>query len=339
DQFATGLVGTRSPYGVPINPIHPEYIPGGSSSGSAVAVSAGLVDASLGTDTAGSGRVPAAFQGIVGIKPSKGLISTRGVFPACRSLDCVSVFARTLGVARDVCRVARGFDEKDAFSRRFESPVKRLNKGESIIVGIPRKEDLLWFGDHTQEAAYWLAIKKLKSEDWDFNIHFVEFDINPYLETAKLLYEGPWVSERYAVLSEFLSTAGSQKDVVNVTRKIIEGGNKYTAVDVFKSLYTLQSLKQKVEVEREKLKIDFFVVPTTPTIYTLEDVKKDNIGCNTNLGTYTNFCNLLDLCAVAMPAGKRSDGLSFGITFYGASGDDERVWDFGEEWETRQSID
>ncbi|KAJ3127496.1 hypothetical protein HK098_006274 [Nowakowskiella sp. JEL0407] len=331
DQFATGLVGTRSPYGTPKNPIHPLHIPGGSSSGSAVAVSSHLCDASLGTDTAGSGRVPAAFQSIIGIKPTRGLLSTAGVFPACKSLDCVSVFARDMKIGRMVFNAARGFNRDDEFSRVVGK--RGLRKSKLVVLGVPKLDSVQdhWFGDKLHQEAYYGFVKRVSKIK---GVKIVPVDVSPYLKAAKLLYEGPWVAERFAVLAEFLKSNGG--DVLPVTKSIVLNGNKYTAVDVFQAMYTLQKLKRQAEFEWEKM--DFMVVPTTPTIHTLDEVEKDNVGCNTRLGTYTNFCNLLDLCAIAIPAVKRRDGLSMGITLYGKAGADDVLMDFAERMITNITI-
>lgn len=306
DQFATGLVGTRSPYGACRNSFNGDYISGGSSSGSAVAVASGLVSFSLGTDTAGSGRVPAGFNNIIGLKPSCGLLSTRGVVPACRSLDCVSIFALTAGDAQRVLDVARGFDPLDAYSRELPLPAA---SGASPIVGVPRADQLQFFGDAEYARLFTAATAAVRT----LGARVVEVDIAPLLETARLLYEGPWVAERYAGIASFIETQGAAMHPV--TRGIIAAGAKPSAVDAFRAQYRLQELKrQSAAIWRD---IDMLLTPTAGTLYTIDQLHADPIRLNSNLGYYTNFVNLLDLAAVAVPAGFRADGLPFGVTLVG----------------------
>lgn len=316
DQFATGLVGTRSPYGVPANPFHPDYIPGGSSSGSAAAVARGQVDFALGTDTAGSGRIPAAFNGLVGLKPTRGLLSTRGVVPACRSLDCVSVFTRTLALAQDVFAAANRFDPDDPWSRRDRAP--RHRPGPPVF-GVPRADQL----DFTRMTAYATlfeaAVERMTALGWKP----VEVDLTPFFETAQLLYGGPWVAERTAAIDRFLAeTPGALHPV---TRQIIEGGRRRTAVETFQSLHRLRELQRTVEPLWEQ--IHFLLTPTAPAHYTLAEVEADPVNTNTHLGTYTNWMNLLDLCAVAIPAGTTPAGLPFGVTLQAPALHDEYLLD------------
>lgn len=308
DQFATGLVGTRSPYGACPNAFDPTYISGGSSSGSAVAVALGLVSFSLGTDTAGSGRVPAAFNNIVGLKPSCGRLSTRGVVPACRSLDCVSIFALTSDDAERVLRAAEGFDAEDEYSRdfaRIEVPALPSPR-EGARIGVPRADQLEFFGDDGYAKAFEDAITRARSLGWKI----VEIDFEPFKEAARLLYEGPWLAERYVALERFVR---ERADAMHpVTRAIIQRGAEPSAAQAFAAQYRLRQLKRRSEAVWEA--IDALMVPTAPSIYTIAEVNADPIALNTRLGTYTNFVNLLDLAAVAVPAGFRSDGLPFGVT-------------------------
>jgi allophanate hydrolase len=308
DQFATGLVGTRSPYGACRNAFDPEFISGGSSSGSAVAVALGLVAFSLGTDTAGSGRVPAAFNNLIGLKPTRGLLSTRGVVPACRSLDCVSVFALTADDARAVLDVAEGFDLEDPCSRRRETPRlgPRALPAEGLRFGVPRPAQLVFFGDDDYARLFGDAVGRLEA----LGGQRVEIDLGAFLDAARLLYEGPWLAERYAAVGRFLETHPS--GVHPVTRAVIEPGRHLSAVQAFEGEYRLKALLRATEATWDR--IDALVVPTAGTVYRIAEVEADPVGLNANLGRYTNFMNLLDLSAVAVPAGFRPDGLPFGVT-------------------------
>jgi allophanate hydrolase len=312
DQFATGLVGVRSPYGVPRNTLDPRLIPGGSSSGSAVAVAAGLVPLALGTDTAGSGRVPAMLNNIVGLKPSLGLVSTFGVVPACRTLDCVSVFALTTDDAWAALGVMAGPDENDPYSR------KRLLGGlggppPAFRIGVPRPGERVFFGDTQSAADYAAALDRLARLGGDF----VEIDIEPFYETARLLYEGPWVAERYAAAEALIASA--PEALHPVTREIIVGGARPTAVAAFKAFYRLEELRRAAE--RTFDRVDILALPTAPTVYTVDQVLADPIQLNSRLGTYTNFVNLLDLCGLALPAAL-DGGRPFGITLLAPGGHD-----------------
>jgi allophanate hydrolase len=318
DQFATGLVGTRSPYGACGNSFDPDYISGGSSSGSAVAVAMGLVSFSLGTDTAGSGRVPAAFNNIVGLKATCGALSTRGVVPACRSLDCVSIFALTAADAARVYGVAAVFDGEDSYSRVMESRVTFAGAaGIGFRFGVPRASQLDFFGDTEYARLFADAISRLES----LGGRRVEIDFEPFLATARLLYEGPWVAERYCAVSEFLERQPGS--VYPVTRQIISGGRDATAADAFRAQYRLMELRRAAE--RAWAEMDVLVTPTAGTIYRIDAVEADPIRLNANLGYYTNFVNLLDLAAVAVPAGFRADGLPFGVTLIGRAGADAQL--------------
>jgi len=378
DQLATGLVGTRSPYGVPHNPFDPDYIPGGSSSGSAVAVARGLVSFALGTDTAGSGRVPAAFNNLVGIKPTRGLLSTAGVVPACRSLDCVSVFALDFPDAEAVMAVAARYDADDPFARparpgpgtrevlRFgvpaggqsarishhrstadadplavegrtrssrldvvsatpapsslpcTSPQRRL---DALATSGAEKCGLEFFGDGEYERLFWEAVAKLE----DMGGRAVPIDFEPFAEAARLLYEGPWVAERYAAIRGFIEKRPGA--LHPVTRAIIEPGREAGAVAAFEAQYRLRALRRQVEPILADL--DFVMTPTAPTCYRVEEVARDPVVLNSRLGVYTNFMNLLDLAAVAVPAGFRRDGMPFGVTLFADAFSDRALAQYG----------
>lgn len=316
DQFATGLVGTRSPYGVPRNPFDPRYIPGGSSSGSAVAVSRGLAAFALGTDTAGSGRVPAAFNNVVGLKPSCGAISTEGVVPACRSLDCVSIFALTCADAWRVFEVTRHFDPRDPYARVWKADVTsaRMREVGSFCFGVPGDEYLEFHGDDQSRALYARAVESLEGLGGNKRV----VDYSPFREAARLLYGGPWVAERLVAAGALLAT--SAEAIEPSVRAILEGAQKHSARDVFQAQAELKLLSRRAnEVLRE---VDVMVLPSAPTIYTADQVQEEPLRLNERLGYYTNFVNLLDLCALAVPAGFRADGLPFGITLIGPWGRD-----------------
>ena len=320
DQFATGLVGVRSPYGIPKNPIRADLIPGGSSSGSAVAVSAGLVPLALGTDTAGSGRVPAMLNNIVGLKPSLGLISTAGLVPACRTLDCISIFSLTVDDAIAALQVVAGPDGADPFSR--DRPLAAMTAfPQNLRLGVPRNGQLIFFGDKAAEAAFGEALKRWTS----LGATLVEFDLEPFYETARLLYEGPWVAERYLVIRNLL--ASSPDSIHPVTREITAAGARLTASDTFAALYRLQALRRVTE--RAFAHLDAIVLPTAPTAYSTAQVLANPIELNSRLGTYTNFVNLLDLCGLALPAAMRPDGIPFGITLLAPAGKDSLLASIG----------
>jgi allophanate hydrolase len=321
DQFATGLVGLRTPYPAPRNPFDPEIVPGGSSSGSAVAVARGLVSFALGTDTAGSGRVPAALNNIVGLKPTKGTISTRGVVPACRTLDCVSVFALTVADAGAVCSMMAGFDPNDPFSRRLPpappaKPVRRLR------IGIPDAPGRVFAGDDGARRAFDRSIEAAGM----LGTALIEVDLAPFFAAGRLLYEGPWIAERYCAVGDFI--ARHPHAVHPVTRQIISAGAQVSAADAFAGLYRLAELQRASEAVWSA--IDVLVVPTLPRPRRIAEVLADPIGVNNELGTYTNFANLLDLCALALPGPRRDDGFPSGITLIAPAGCDGRLAAFGE---------
>jgi allophanate hydrolase len=307
DQFATGLVGTRSPYGAPLNPFDPAFIPGGSSSGSAVAVAAGLVAFALGTDTAGSGRVPAAFNNIVGLKPTRGLVSARGVVPACRSLDCVSVFALTVSDAAAVLEVIRGADPEDGYSRRAPPGFACFGTMPMrFTFGVPSREQREFFGNADAGALFETAITRLTG----LGGTAAEVDLAPFLEAGSLLYRGAWLAERMAAIDE--ATGGKRESLHPVTRQIIAGGQSISGTAVFRDRYRLAELRQKAE--RVWDEIDLLLLPTTGTIYRIAEIEADPFGLNERLGRYANFTNLLDLSAIAVPNGLQSEGLPAGVT-------------------------
>jgi allophanate hydrolase len=305
DQFATGLVGTRSPYGVPVNPYGAEYIPGGSSSGSAVAVARGLVGFALGTDTAGSGRVPAGFTATVGLKPTLGTIATTGVVPACRSLDCVSIFARSTGEAAAVYDAAAGVDDGDPFSRPRRLPGSALPAEFTYAVPVP--EQRIFFGDDEAQRVYENALARLAA----LGGKPLLVDLTACFETARLLYDGPFVAERTVAVGDFVDA--NPDAVLDVTRSIIASGRHYSAVDTFAALYRLQALRARAAEIFKHARV--LVVPTAPTIYRLSQIAAEPYLLNARLGTYTNFVNLLDWCALAVPAGSYASGLPIGVTF------------------------
>ena len=313
DQFATGLVGVRSPYGVPRNSLRADLIPGGSSSGSATAVGAGLVPFSLGTDTAGSGRVPAALNGIVGLKPSLGALSTSGVVPACRTLDAVSIFARDVSDAFRVFELAIAFDEGDAYSRSFRAPALSAFPS-GIRLGVPRPDQRQFFDDEVASAAFAQDLELAQS----LGAVIVEFDFEPFADVARVLYDGPWVAERYAATKPLIET--NPQALHPVTRAIIEGARKFDAVATFEAFYRLADRRRRTS--RAWSEFDVMLVPTMPRFYTVAEVEADPVRLNSRLGTYTNFVNLLDLCAIAVPAGVRGDGLPSSVTLIGPSGAD-----------------
>jgi allophanate hydrolase len=315
DQFATGLVGTRSPYGICASVFDPAYISGGSSAGSAVAVASGLVSFALGTDTAGSGRVPAAFNAIVGLKPTKGLISTRGVVPACRSQDCVSIFAGNVTDASLVRICAAGFDGEDAQSRRAPQ-VKSWTTRIPQRVGVP-SDPLEFFGDDAAADLFAGTVARLDGS-W---AKAVPIDFTPFREAAKLLYEGPWVAERLAALNAY---GFADYDAMDPTvRGIILGGAALSAADAFAAFDRLAELTRAAEAEWQKM--DMLLLPTTGTTYRIDAVLADPVRLNSNLGYYTNFVNLMDLSAIAIPAGFRANGLPFGITLIGRAFDEGAI--------------
>lgn len=323
DQLATGLVGVRSPYGIPKNPWHPDYIPGGSSSGSAVAVARGFAAFSLGTDTAGSGRVPASFNHLFGVKPTCGLLSTSGVVPACRTLDCVSIFANNAADAAVILRVAAGPDATDPYSRKLPpQPARSWSKG--LRVGVPRADQLEFFGDEAAADLFAGAIETARAA----GAEIVTIDLAPFLETARLLYEGPWVAERTLTASALLKN--NPTALLPVTRTIIEGGLARSATDTFSAFYRLADNKLRTAAVWDT--VDAILTPTAGTPYKVADVQADPIKLNSNLGHYTNFMNLLDLAALAIPAGFLPQGMPWGVTLFAPAFTDWHLLEFASRW-------
>jgi allophanate hydrolase len=313
DQFATGLVGVRSPYGAVHNAFDPRFIAGGSSAGSAVAVAAGLASFSLGTDTAGSGRVPAALNNVVGLKPTRGSISNRGTVPACRSLDCVSIFALNCVDAQRVLDQVAAQDPADPFSRRV-APTGVWNP-DCFRFGVPNASELDFAGDQENERLFEAAVRGLEALGGEA----IPVSIAAMLEAAELLYEGPWLAERVAALGPFWET---HADAIHpVVREIIAGGEPFSATDAFRAAYRLLALQGDARKEVWN-RVDLLVTPTTPTTHTIEEVHAAPVALNTRLGRYTNFVNLMDLCAVAVPAGFRADGQPLGVSLIAPAGSD-----------------
>ena len=312
DQFATGLNGTRTPYPIPRSVFGGEMISGGSSSGSALAVALGQVPFAVATDTAGSGRVPAALNGVVGFKPSRGLISTVGLVPACKSLDCISLMAGSIDDVDRVFDVVAAPDDNDAWSR---SRGPRYD-GSPIRVGLPLADDLEFFGDESMRCAHMGFRDQLAR-----TTTIVDVSLEPFLAAGSLLYQGPWVAERLVEFGDFLA---AQPDSIHpVVREILLGGQKYTAVDAFAALQRLAELKALVA--RLWQQMDVLVVPTIGTTFTVEQVLAAPIECNTMLGHYTHFGNLLDLSGVALPLGITSDGRPYSAMLLGAARTDDTV--------------
>lgn len=324
DQFATGLVGSRSPYGACAAVHNRDYISGGSSAGSAVAVAAGLTAFSLGTDTAGSGRVPAALNGLIGFKPTKGRWSTTGLVPACRSLDCITVFTRSARDAQVVDGVIAGFDAADPYSRR--SPADQPpSEAATFKVGVPRPEQLNFMGDLGSARLFQAATARIRA----MGGALVEVDIAPLLAAAKLLYDGPWVAERTAVVEDFLRR--SPAAIHPVVRGILQGGLSITATQAFKAEYQLRAYQRQAENLWDS--IDVLLLPTAPTTYRLREVLAEPLALNANLGLYTNFVNLLDMSAIAVPAGFRENATAFGVTLVGPAWADDRLLQLARRYE------
>jgi allophanate hydrolase len=313
DQFATGLVGVRTPYPVPRNALDPYIVPGGSSSGSAVAVAHGIAAFALGTDTAGSGRVPAALNGIVGLKPTLGALSATGMVPACRTLDTISIFAMSVADAWEVFEIAAGYDPADAYSRKFPKP-RLISLPPTLRIGVPDAATLETFGDAVQADHFRATLDQLQAN----GATVVEMDFEPFYAVARLLYEGAWIAERVAAVGARLTDA---PDTLHpTTRSILEPGLKLSAVDAFEGAYRLKALARACE--EQLAAVDALCVPTIPTFVTMAEIEADPVGPNSRLGTYTNFVNLLDMCGIAVRAGARADGRPGSVTFLAAVGRD-----------------
>lgn len=320
DQFATGLNGTRSPYGTPRNALRADLVPGGSSSGSASAVAAGIVPVALGTDTAGSGRVPAGLQNIVGLKPSVGLVPSAGVVPACRTLDCVSVFALTVEDAWAVLGVMAGPDAADPFSRAL--PIGRPGAAPPAIrIGVPRPADRDFAGDGLSEASYCAALERAAA----LGAEIVQIDFAPFHEAARLLYDGPWVAERWLAIRDLHES--DPEAILPVIRQVIAGKPLPDAAAAFAARYRLAELTLAAKAVMKP--VDALMVPTAPRPVTLAEMAADPVGANSMLGRYTNFVNLLDLCALALPVSLASDGTAAGVTLIAPAGQDAALAGFG----------
>ncbi|MEE4453660.1 allophanate hydrolase [Novosphingobium resinovorum] len=318
DQFATGLNGSRSPYGIPRNASNLNYVSGGSSSGSSVAVAAGLVAFSLGTDTAGSGRVPAAFNHLIGMKPTKGRWSTRGLVPACRTIDCITVFTDDTADARLVDGVVAAFDVADPYSKPLADQPLAVRR-----IGVPRREQRVFFGDGESEYLYDKALAKLATLG-----ELVEIDLAPLLEAAQLLYGGPWVAERTAAMEGIL--AANPLAVDPTVRAVVEPGKATSAVELFNGIYRMADLKRHADLLWTD--IDMMAFPTTGTTYRVSEMLAAPIALNSNLGLYTNFVNLLDMAALAVPAGIRANATGFGITLIGPADTDRALLDAADAY-------
>src|SRR5258706_1772524 len=308
DQFATGLVGTRSPYGACKNSFHPDYISGGSGSGSAVAVALGYASFSLGRDTASSGGVPAAFNNLIGHKPTLGLLAARGMVPACRSLDTISVFSLTAEDAQRVLSAAAQFDAEDPFSRAAEPYGFDFGAASKFRFGVPKTTSLHFFGNAECEKVFRGGVEELE----ELGGTAVEIDLQPFLDAARLLYDGPWVAERYAAIREFFDTHAN--DLFPVTREIIGKIRHWLAADAYSALYKLLEVKRIAD--KAWSEVDVVVTPTAGTIYTIVELEANPIQLNSNLGYYTNFMNLLDYAATAVPTGFEANGLPLGVTLF-----------------------
>jgi len=334
DQFATGLVGTRSPWGACKNAYHDEYISGGSSSGSAVAVALELASFSLGTDTAGSGRVPAAFNKLVGLKPSKGLLSNTGVVPACKSLDVVSIFSHTAADANKVFDIAAAYDPQDAYARPNPYRNSARTQGHvagKITLGVPSASALEFFDDDNARQAFEQCVTQWKQIGADI----IDIDFAPFLDAARLLYEGPWVTERYIATKELLSK--SPNAMHTVVREIIEGGKNLSAEAAFNAQYTLSALKKLAD--KEFAKVDFLLTPTTATQYTIDELIKDPIRLNSQLGYYTNYMNLLDYAAIALPYTDYNTPIPSGFTLVAPAFNDQKLMAWATTWHNHHHPD
>jgi allophanate hydrolase len=324
DQFATGLVGARSPYGSCRAVHNLDYISGGSSAGSAVATAAGLVAFALGTDTAGSGRTPAALNGLYGLKPTKGRWSTTGVLPACRSLDCITVFSHTVEDAARVDQVLAHFDAEDVYARRAPAAAPAFDVG-SFRFGLPRPDQRNFLGDGQSARLYDQAVARIEA----LGGQPVEVDIAPLIEAARLLYQGPWVAERTAAIEDFLKR--SPQAMHPVVRGIISGGLSMSAIDAYRGEYALKAYARHAEAVFEA--VDVLVLPTCPTTYRLKEVLAEPVALNANLGLYTNFVNLLDMSALSLPAGFRDNATGFGVTLIGPAFADRALLTLAQAYE------
>jgi len=335
DQFATGLVGTRSPepWGVCKNSFNEKYISGGSSSGSAVSVALGLVSFSLGTDTAGSGRVPAAFNNLVGLKPSKGLLSMSGVVPACRSLDCVNIFALTTDDVNTVFEQAATYDENDQYAREnpFENNLRHYGlPNEGFTFAVPKAEQLAFFDNNSAQVLFEKSVEQMQALGGIKQ----EIDFTLFLQAAKLLYEGPWVAERYVAIEDIIKQ--KPDELLPVIKTIVSSAEDKTAMDVFKAEYQMQVYRK--QAKRVLDGFDFLLTPTAGTIYTIDEVNADPIAKNSNLGYYTNYMNLLDCACVAVPGGFLDNGLPWGISLVSTAMSDRKLLSYANKWQQQLKL-
>ncbi len=330
DQFATGLVGTRSPWGAVKNSFDTRYISGGSSSGSAVSVATNQVYFALGTDTAGSGRVPAAFNNLYGLKPTKGLVSCTGVVPACRTLDCVTFFSKSAQDLTTLYQVGVSYDESDCYARDAIEQGDEATTFSGLRVGVPAEQQLKFFGNEDYRKLYAQAVARLES----LGAQIIPFDLSPFIDAANLLYQGPWVAERYAAIEAFFNS--NQEQCLEVIQTIISGAKDLSAADTFKAMYQLQAYKAKCDQLIDD--VDVVLTPTAGTIYSIDEVNRDPIALNTKLGYYTNFMNLLDYSAIAIPAGFTEAGLPCGVTLFAQAFKDKALIALAKEWQQVMSL-
>lgn len=328
DQFATGLVGVRAPQH-PVNAFDPAYIPGGSSSGSAVAVAEGLVSFALGSDTGGSGRIPAALNNIVGLKPTPGIISTAGMVYANRSFDCVPIFALDCEDAWAVYGQLAQRTPGDPFQRRHPLPPARPLP-DRFTLGVPAEARREFFGDTDAARCFTRAIEQMR----DLGAHVVEFDYAPFEEAGTMLFDGPALAERLASVGDFIST--HRGDCDPVVAGIVDTASGYSAVDLVRQSYRVRELQ--AEADRLLAQIDVLMVPTAATVYRIDEVKADPVALNRNMGHYTYFVNLLELCALAIPAGLRANGLPFGVCLVGSPGQDAALVPLASRFQTLQTL-
>ena len=329
DQFATGLTGTRTPYGACASVADERYLSGGSSSGSAVVVADGTVPFALATDTAGSGRVPAAFNAIVGLKPTRGTIGTRGVVPACRSLDCVSLLTGDVADAARLLDVAAAFDPAHPYSRRAPGPAHGGRRGAPIRVVVPRPDQMTFCHDRFAAAAWQRALSRARALGWEV----AEIDFEPFAEAARLLYEGSWISERFAAVGQFL--ADHRREVDPIVRRVVMTGRDHSAIDAHRAAHRVAELRWQTRAVWDGA--DALLLPTTPTIFTAAEIADEPIVRNALLGTYTNFVNLLDLCAIAVPGDARQDDLPFGVSLIAPAGADRALLRLAAQWHAEEA--
>lgn len=332
DQFATGLNGTRSPYGECRNSVLPEYPSGGSSAGSSLAVALGVASFALGTDTAGSGRVPAALNGLLGLKPSKGLLSNTGLVPACRTLDCITYFTASAAEASELLALTAKLDPQDGYSRANPAwnDASAFGAPKPFRFGVPRADQLEFFGCHEGPVLFTDALDQLKALGGEPQ----EIDFAPFLEAARLLYEGPWVAERYSVAGELIER--DPQAVLPVIRDVLAKAPGATAVQAFRAQYRLQELKAQCDAILADL--DCVLTPTIGRPVTLDELHAEPVQRNSDLGYYTNFMNLLDYAAVAVPSAIMGNGLPWGVTLFGRAFTDQYLLGVADALQRRHNL-